>query len=142
MTTKTKPKKTWDMVYVQEKYDISPEEAKTLIQAAGLVPGKHLGRGGLYKIGLMEIGKYIKNNPLTPKEQQPNEDGKVFETLYMCGKPPNQLKLWVCRKMDGATTSTKFVCNVPRKVHHGYKPGVAILCEKIDEGLYVHPPRA
>ena len=143
MNTESKPavKKTWDMSYLAKKYEITTDEASRLCKDAQLVEGKHICSEGLYKVGLMELGKYIKHHPIDGQEPQPDKTGKVIEILEVCGKPANPLKLWVCRKdKHNRIASEKMIVNVHRKIHAGIKLGTQISCEKIAEGLYVHPP--
>lgn len=132
--------KTWDMNYVRGKYDLSVEEAQIVAQKC-LTPGKHIKEGRILKIGLIEIGKYIKNNPFPKKEAPPEDDGRIIETLYTTvKKPPNKRRLWVAR-MDGSNyTSGKMVCIVSEKVWEGCADKTPLQCEKIDEGLWRHPP--
>ena len=134
------PPKTWNMDYLAKKYDISSEAAQILCKEAGLVTGKHICEEGVYKVGLMELGKHIKHNPIDGQEPMPDSSGKVIEMLEICGKPPNNLRLYVTRRDKNNQAGAKMVCNVLRRVHEGAKLGVSIECEKIDEGLYVHPP--
>ena len=138
MATKAKPK-TWDMEYIGKKYDITSEAAQILCKEAGL-QSKHICDEGVYKVGLMELGKYVKNNPIDSKEPAPDTSGKVIEMLEICGKPPNKLKLLVTRKDKNNRPGDKMICNVHSRIHAGAKLGVSILCEKIAEGLYIHPP--
>ena len=130
------------MDYLAKKYAITSEAAQILCKEAGLT-SKHICDEGVYKIGLMELGKHVKKNPIIGKPPPPDDDGKIIEMLQVCKKPANPLKLRVCRenKYNNITCEEDMmVCNVHRRVHAGIKIGTVIRCERISEGLYAHPP--
>jgi len=132
--------KTWDMNYVRGKYDLTVIQMQEVAKAC-LIPGKHTEGGRIKKIGLIEIGKYIKNNPFPSREPEPDDDGRIIETLYTTvSKPPNKRRLWVARMHGDQYVSEKMTCIVSEKIWEGCRDKVALECEKIDEGLWRHPP--
>lgn len=134
--------KVYDVNYVRGKYKLSLEEAVVLMSKC-LIIGKDIGEDGLIKkIGLIKLGKYVSKNPIK-RVGDPIPDvvtGKVIETLFCCGQPPNRRKLWVRRAGHPDLNGEKLVCNVTQRVWMSYKPNMPLLCEQIEEGLWVHPP--
>ena len=132
--------KTWDVNYVRGKYNLNQQQVQEVIKAC-LKPGKHLEGGRIKKIGLIEIGKYMKANPLEKPTVKPNKKGVFVELLHTTvSKPPNRRKLWVYRMEDNGLPSEKMLCNVKEQIWENWKPHMPLECERISEGLYVFPP--
>ena len=141
--TKKKPgnRKIYEVPYILNKYNLTPTEFQELAQQ--LFIGKHIQHvkpTGISSVGLMMIGKAIKGRKKTVKaaKDKKEADAPLVRELLTCGKPPNQLRLW-CKCPH---TDSKVVVIVPKKIHLGYKPNQKLLCEKINDGLFRHPPMA
>jgi hypothetical protein len=131
--------KTWTVSDFRAKHKLTIEQGQQAIQGAGLVMGKHIVDGKLNKIALMLLGKWLKANPFPKPIEAITEDGKIIKELVVAdSRPPNERRLWVFEK--GVEHGTKMVCHVQKKVWASHHKGMILLCEKIDEGLYVHPP--
>ena len=131
--------KTWTVSDFRAKHKLTIEQGQQAIQGAGLVMGKHIVDGKLNKVALMLLGKWMKKNPFPEPVEIKSEDGKVIKELVVADvKPPNERRLWVFEK--GIMHGTKMVCHVQKKVWQSHHKGMILLCEKIGEDLYVHPP--
>ena len=142
--TKTKKKKPgntriYEVPYILNKYNLTPEAFQELAQE--LFVGahiKHVKSTGISSVGLMMIGKEMKArrkdkaNALIKREVE----APIVRELIVCGVPPNKNKLW-CKCPH---TESKVVVNVLRKVHESAKLNQPLICERINDGLFVHPP--
>jgi len=148
MTTKTKPKKKkagntkiYDIAYILGKYNLTPPQFQELAQEVFTGDKiKHVTAKGITSFGLVLIGKAMKKRKTDKAEAviQKELEAPIVRELITCGQPPNKNKLW-CKCPH---TGSKVVVNVPRKIHLGYKPGVKLMCEKINDGLFVFPAMA
>jgi len=148
--SKARNTKIYPVTHVLEKYNITPAQFQEIAQES-LNPQKHIqkaedGSMGLTIQGLMMIGRTVKKRDRATqavhddkqdaiKKVEANAD--LIREIQVCEfKPPNKLKLWGIDPI----TSTKVIINVPRKIHDGAKKGTMLLCERIDDGLFSHPP--
>jgi len=131
--------KTWTVSDVKAKHKLTDIQWLEMAQAIPLQPNKHIINGKLNKVALMIIGKWLKANPFPEPVDTVDEHGKIIKELYACdSKPPNKLKLWMYD--PSVQHGEKIICNVQEKVWQSHHKGMILLCEKIGEGLYTHPP--
>ena len=143
--TKARNTKIYPVAVVLEKYNLTPQEFQDIAQEINNFQKYIVGTEGITVVGLMQVGKAVKKLKGAVKKKhveaqevikQEEADAPIIRELLTCGQPPNKLKLW-CKCPH---TDSKVVVNVSRKVHDGYKLNQTLLCEKIADGLFVHPP--
>ena len=153
--TETKKKrarntKIYPVREILEKYNLTPQEFQDLAQE--VLKPSHIATDGLTNIGVMMIGKAVKKlqradtakaKKKVEKVKEAEAESPNIRNLQVCGfRPPNKLRLWCIDNImvDGEKKQEKVVVIVTRKIHEGAKVGAPLLCERIEEGLFRHPP--
>jgi len=135
--------KIYTVQEVLTKYNLTPDKFQSLAQE--VLKPSHITDTGITSVGLMIIGKAVKKivrDDVNAKVEA-EANAPIIRDLQICGmKPPNQSRLWCIDwiTVNGKREGKKVVVNVTNRVHEGAKPGVMIKCEKIDDGLFTHPP--
>ena len=131
--------KTWTVSDVKARHKLTDLQWLEMAKDIPLQPNKHIIDGKLNKVALMIIGKWLKNNPFPEPVEEVTEDGRVIKELYVCdSKPPNERKLWAFDPSQ--QHGSKIIVNVNKKVWASHHKGMILMCEKIDDRLYFHPP--
>lgn len=136
---------------ILEKYNLTPQEFQDMAQA-NLKP-THMSTKGITSVGLMMIGKAVKKLGRSKEKAHKAELARIKDAesdcpkmreLEICAfKPPNHLRLWCIdwvKQENGPPVGQKVTVIVTKKVHEGSKPGAPLLCERIEEGIFRHPP--
>jgi len=135
---------------ILEKYNLTPQEFQEIAQA-NLKP-KHITSTGITLVGLMMVGKAVKKLNKAEEKKAEEKAEEIVEAEKESPnirklevgpfKPPNHLRLYCIDyiTVNGVQERKKVTVIVTRKIHDGAKSGTSLLCERIEEGLFRHPP--
>ena len=133
------PPRKYDVVYITNKYSVSEYAVRKLCDM--MEEGKHFeiedGRVKIYQVGLMRIGRIIKQKRRDGENLdllQPDDDVRVVEAKMM----RNCINIGLMECMLG---DTRIVVNVKPFIRKNFSAGKPILVERIDDETYVAPPR-